>query len=205
MWHSPKTSYGLTSPSSSENATPRSGDGNGCFGSVSMDFNAIRKDLAAHTTTTPFRGVFDRDALADRTQDAIRQVMRSADGIGPKDRQLLKDIGRGRYIGGVQRALEISRRCVDPSDATALPDAFRGFVVAVHPGFQVCEISADRAETESNGEFDLAVLEWRLSPSKANGERAIEAGRRQLMRTQQMCDAIERAVVGGVRFPRANG
>lgn len=166
-------------------------------------YNAIRNDLRGHTRIASPSGYVPKLALADRVADAMRQVSRSAVGLSAKEAQLVRDIrDRGRYISGICQALEISRRCADPCDATALPDAFRGFVVAVHPGFQVNERQADRAETESNGEFDLAVLEWRINPSRVNGERAIEAGRRQQLRTQQMVDAIERAVVNGVRFDR---
>lgn len=188
MWHKPKTSAGVQSPSSSENV--RGGV------SGSMAYDAIRAELAGHTRTRQVCGYTSRIALASRVADAMRQVERSAAGLTKKEAQLVRDIrDRGRYIGGVLQALEISRRCTDPTDATALPDAFRGFVIATHPGFLVNQIGADRAETEANGEFDLAVLEWKLSPSRANGERAIEAGRRQVVATQQMVDAIERAVV----------
>lgn len=202
MWRNPKSSLGEHSPTSSENVTRRSGiDGNGSFGSDPMSYHAIRDELASRTRTCVIQGYTPKLALADRVADAMRQVSRSAVGLSTRDAQLIRDIrDRGRYIGGVLRALEISRRCADPSDATALPDAFRGFIVAEHPGFSVNEIAADRAETAANGEFDLAVLEWKLSPTRATGERAIEAGRRQQLRTQQMVDAIERAVVQGVRF-----
>lgn len=170
-------------------------------GQVGHTYQSIRAELATRTRTAFPSGYTPKAALTVRVQDAMRQVERSATGLSKREAQLVRDIrDRGRYIGGVLQALEISRRCVDPSDATALPDALRGFVIAAHPGFQVCEVSADRAETAANGEFDLAVLEWKLSPSQANGERAVEAGRRQLMRTQQMVDAIERAVVNGVTF-----
>lgn len=193
MWHRPKRSYGLQSPSSSENATSRSGDGNGRLGSDGMSYNAIRSSVRSHTHKALPGGHAPRQVLADRFADAMRQVERSAVGLTPKEAQLIRDFRKGRYIGGVLQALEISRRCVDPSDATALPDTMRGFIIAEHPRFSVSCVEADRLETGANGEFDLAVLEWRLHPSRANKERAIEAGRRQEMATRQMIDALERS------------
>lgn len=166
-------------------------------------YESIRAELAEHTRTTPARGYAARAPLATRVDDAMRQVERSVPNLNKKEVQLIRDIRKGRYIGGVLQALEISRRCWDPTDATALPDTFRGYVIAEHPRFQVCQVEAFRHETDANGEFDLAQYEWMLNPSRVNGERAIEAGRRQLLRTQQAIDAIERAVVGGVRFGRS--
>ena len=154
--------------------------------------NPIRKQIEGRTTALPLR-VVGRDALGAMVRDSVRQVMGRAHGLTPKESQLLKDIGRGRYIGGVLNALEISQqKCHDVGTATALPEAFRGWVVGGHPGYEVCLFDSFVAEQQSNGSFDLAQLAYMKNPTRANKERAIEAGNRQMAETRRALDALHK-------------
>lgn len=191
MWRNPKTSLGLQSPSSSENATARSGaDGNGGFGVASMTFDTIRNELAPHTTAHGVRGV-PIDPL-DAVRDAVRTMQRSLPTLSRRDQQLLKDVKKGRYVGGVLRVLEIARECEDPADATALPEAWRGFVVAAHPGMEASVYDSFRLEQGSNGATDLAQVEFLIAPTEANRQRALEFLNQQMVRTRKAIDALHR-------------
>lgn len=157
----------------------------------SMTYEAIRSGLVPRTTPVARSVVSHRDQLADVVRDSIRQVTRSATGLSAKEAQLLKDIARGRYIGGVLHALEISQqRCEDVADATAIPEAFRGWVLGGHPRYAVCVFDSFVAEQESNGEFDVAQMRYMRDPTPANRDRAIEAGNRQLVETRRALDAL---------------
>lgn len=132
-----------------------------------------------------------RDALTKLVNDAVRQVQRSAIALSPTESQLLRDLKRGRYIGGVLDALEISQqKCRDVSDATALPEAFYGYVLGGHPFYTVSLFESFVAEQQANGSFDLAQMRYMKNPTPANRDAAVEAGRRQLVETRRALDAL---------------
>lgn len=158
-----------------------------------MKSNAIRTDTRSRTTAIGGSGVSGRDMLALMVHDSVRRIQANATGLTPREQQLFKDLKKGRYIGGVLNALEISQqKCQDVSDATALPEAFRGWVIGGHPGYEVCVFDSFLTEQHANGTFDLAQFEYLKSPTKANRDRAIEAGTRQLVETRRSLDALHK-------------
>lgn len=153
--------------------------------------HTIQNVPGARTPAIGGSGVFGRDALALMVRDSVRQIRDTAIGLTPTEQQLLKDLCKGRYIGGVLNALELSQqKCTDITGATALPEAFRGWVVGGHPGYEVCLFDSFLTEQHANGTFDLTQFEYLKNPTKANRDRAIEAGNRQLVETRRALDAL---------------
>lgn len=151
----------------------------------------IRYEVGARTTALPI-GVVARDSLFDGIDDSLRQMTRTAVGLTAKEVQLVKDVRRGRYITGVLKTLEIGHKCEDVADATAFPEALRGWVVRHHPRLATCWQSAFRAETDANGVANLAQFEFEVDPTESNRQRAIEALNRQLVETHRALNALHR-------------
>lgn len=156
-----------------------------------MNANAIRVQRD-RPTTNPAASVVAKDSLLDAVDDSLRQMMRTAVGLTAKEVQLVKDVRRGRYIGGVFKTLEIGRKCEDVADSTAFPEALRGWAVRHHPRLNTCWQSAFRAETDANGTANLAQFEFEMDPTEANRQRAIEALNRQLVETNRALIALHR-------------
>jgi hypothetical protein len=131
-----------------------------------------------------------RDELHLLTADAVRVMRESVDRLHPRDQQFLKDVGRGRYIGGMLRLTEIARRCADPCATGFLFEQWRGFAIRGHPALTMTVGAAFRDETIANGSSDLAQLDYALMPTRSNRDRAIEALQRQLVMTRAALDAL---------------
>jgi hypothetical protein len=153
--------------------------------------DATALPFRSHTTPLPLAGV-RRDALVDAVADAVRQMQRTAVGLTVKEAQLLKDVGRGRYVGGVLKALEIGQKCEDMADATAFPEALRGWQVRHHQASCCTVIDAFRGETDANGIANMAQFEFEIAPTEANRQRALEALRRQREETDRAIIALHK-------------
>jgi hypothetical protein len=163
----------------------------------SLQFKARARRFPTHALTTPSEGVWSFQTLKEMVGDSVRQVRRSARGLTPRDRDLLKSFKDGQYLTGVMRFMEIGQKCEDVADATAFPEAIRGFTVKYHPRAHVCIGEAFRNETDANGIANLAQHDYWLDPSEANRQRAIEALNRQLAETYRALNALHRPAAKG--------
>lgn len=154
--------------------------------------NAIRQELAPHSTALPRPVLSSRLTLLDLVAGAVQRTRHSADGLTAKDHSHLSKLSDGFYLSGVLRFMEITQKCTDVADAAAFPEALRGFTVMHHPRAHVCVGEAFRAESFANGEFDAAQIAYAADPTEANREWAIEAGTRQLMETHRSLVALHR-------------
>lgn len=145
------------------------------------------------TPVQPASWVSTRHQLVLVVADAIRQMRAGADGLTAKEHDRLKQFSNGQYLSGVLSLVEIGQKCADLSAATAFPEALRGFQVQHHPVAKPTVMDAFRGETDANGEFDLAQLEYAAQPTDANRRRAIEAGNRQLAETYRALNALHAA------------
>lgn len=190
MWRNPKTSCGLQSPSSSENATSRLGDGNGDFGSGSMSYQTIRQDLRPHTGMLALSPVQIADDFQRATRDGIRQLRDRSDGLTKKEAWALDDLNRDRGLAMVRHALSIARyRATCPAAATGLLENWRGFVLAGH-AVNCPVIEAFRWETDAQGDFDLAQLNYANNPTEVNRQIAIEKGSKHMAEIRRALDAL---------------
>lgn len=159
----------------------------------SIASKAIAFRSGAPTPTTPVPEVWARHLLAIRTHDAVRQMRRTLTGATTRDNTLLKQFARGDYLTGVYRLLEVGLKCDDPADATAFPEALRGFAVEHHPKAHVDVLDAFGAETHANGLANDAQHDFWKDPTPANCDRAIEALNRQLVETHRSLMALHKA------------
>lgn len=151
---------------------------------------AIRYATRRHTGALVFPPVRIADDFEQATKDGLRQLRDHAGGLTKKEAWALDDLNRHRGLKMVQQALTIARyRATCPAGATAILENWRGFVLAGHtPGCPV--LDAFRYETDANGDFDLAQINYAAEPTEANRARAIEAGNRQLAETRRALDAL---------------
>jgi hypothetical protein len=151
--------------------------------------DATALPFRSHTSTSRVSLVQTADEFEALFRDGIRQMRRS---VLPLDRpqvRLLDDVTRGRGIGMLGKVLEIARyQCADPTDATAVPEVCRGFVLAGHRA-NTTVFAAGQLETDANCDFDHAQLAYEHEPTRANYERLIEAGNRQINETRRVMDA----------------
>lgn len=155
--------------------------------------NGVPFRSVAHTPAKPVSEVWAKAILAERTHDAVRQMRRTLSGATTKDQSLLKQFARGDYLTGVYRLLEVGLKCDDPTDATAFPEALRGFAIEHHPKAHVDVIEAFGAETHANGIANDAQHDFWTDPTDANLDRAVEALNRQLVETHRSLMALHRA------------
>lgn len=144
------------------------------------------------TSAAPSRLVARSSDLRVIAADAVRVVRISAHGLSERERQLLDDLGRGRYLTGVFKFVEIAKRCEDPLHAAWFAERLRGFVLADHPAISRDVDLAFRDETVANGDANLAQHDYRVAPTRANRERAIDALLRQDITTHAAIDALHR-------------
>lgn len=137
-------------------------------------------------------GVSARHTLQLATAESVRQVRRTANCLTGRDHNYLKAFMKGQYLTGVLRFMEIGLKCEDVTDATAFPEALRGFTVQHHPRAHICVAEAFRAESYANGEFDAAQIAFAADPTEANRQRAVEMGNRQLVETMRALNALHR-------------
>lgn len=161
--------------------------------SSSMASNGIGGATGTRTPAKALPEVWARHLLAARTQDAVRQMRRTLSGATTRDNSLLKQFARGDYLTGVYRLLEVGLKCEDVTDATAFPEALRGFAIEHHPRAHVDLLDAFGAETHANGMANNAQHDFWKEPTPANCERAIEALNRQLVETHRSLMALHRA------------
>lgn len=147
---------------------------------------------SAHIPAKRPAEVWGKHVLEQMVHESVRQVRRSAVGLSTKDHDLLKAFARGQYLTGVMRFLEIGQKCEDVTDATAFPEALRGFQVQFHPRAQVDLLDAFGAETHANGIANDAQHAFWKEPTEANRHRAIEALNRQLVETHRSLMALHR-------------
>lgn len=158
-----------------------------------MNSQAITYQQRPHIPTAGSTGVWAKRALEVMVADSVRQVRRSARGLTTRDHDLLKAFVKGQYLTGVMRFMEIGQKCEDVTDATAFPEALRGFQVQFHPRAQVDVLDAFGAETHANGLANDAQHDFWKDPTEANRQRAIEALNRQLVETHRSLMALHRA------------
>jgi hypothetical protein len=125
-----------------------------------------------------------------RFADACRQIRRSASHLSESDSRLLTDLAEGKGLVRIERVADISARCSDLADATALSDAFRGHALALRRVEPITVLEAIRIEAKADGAEDAAVVEYLANPCEANRQRAIEALRRAAETTLAVVDAL---------------
>lgn len=175
-----KSSHGFTSSEGSKSSSV-----------MHRDVTASRP--AVGIPTKPLPEVWARHLLTARTQDAVRQMRRTLNGATTRDNSLLKQFARGDYLTGVYRLLEVGLKCDDPTDATAFPEALRGFAIEHHPKAHTDWVEAFGAETHANGLANDAQHDFWKEPTPTNLDRAIEALNRQLVETHRSLMALHRA------------
>lgn len=144
----------------------------------------------AYQTQAPLHGT---DDFERSMKDAIRQIRRSAVDLTQGERNLLDDIGRGRYLKGLRKVAEIARtKCIVAADATALAECVRGFILQGHVAV-VSPFDALRQETQANHWGNAAEFEWVVSPTRASKEQVVEALRAQEIASRGVIDSLHRA------------
>jgi hypothetical protein len=131
--------------------------------------------------------------FASRIADACRQIRRSAPPLSKPDSKLLNEFQEGRGLVRIARLADIASTCGDPADATVLGDVFRGHSLARRATMAFPTIiEAMRLEAPADGAEDAAVVEYLANPCEPNRQRAIEALRRVVERSQDLIDALHR-------------
>lgn len=133
-----------------------------------------------------------RLGFASRFADACRQIRRSAPRLTRVESKLLNEFQEGRGLVRIARLADIASTCTDPSDATALGDVFRGHSLARRTVVDLTILEAMRLEAPADGAEDAAVVEYLANPCESNRQRAIEALRRVVERSQDLIDALHR-------------
>jgi hypothetical protein len=130
--------------------------------------------------------------LLNVVAESVRAIRRSVPDLSGREHDLLYDFTQGKYLTGFLRLTEISRRCQDPHDASALPEGLRGFTLQDHPALTLDVLSAFDRETGINCEADLAQWAYMRQPTRTNKQRCVEALTRQLNVTRAAIDALHR-------------
>lgn len=125
--------------------------------------------------------------------NAMRAVRRSAVGLTPKESQLLADVSRGRGFRVISEVADIARyRCADPTDATAIAEGLRGYILRDHPGLVLSWFDVLRYEGATNTMADEALVEHVLSPSGATRDRMVETHVAQAIASRAVADLIHK-------------
>lgn len=151
-----------------------------------MTATAIHHDRAVFPAS-------ERQCFDTRVANAIRVIRRDSNDLTPRESQLLTDAARGR-LRAFKLMAEIAdiarQRCADPSSATALAEAIRGYILTDHPGLVLPWFDTLRREGATNTMADDALIEHILSPSHASRERVVETHVAQAIASRQVADLI---------------
>lgn len=130
-------------------------------------------------------------------RESCRLMLRSAAGLTAQQQQLAYDVQRGRYARSLRvffSLLEIGRHCAEPSDAVALPEVCRGYIVAAHPRLVSVGVrEAFEQESRANQRCDDAQRAYLWDRSAGAADAVIEATTAQELASRAMADALHSA------------
>lgn len=149
-----------------------------------------------HTTFTPTRRAPSPTDLPTVMADACRRVARSAVGLTPDERQLLRDFTRAargdvRYpLIALQRVLQIAAKCGASEDRHAVDEAVRGYVLAHTQARPVSLADTFLHEERSNHVANVWQQRYLYERSDAARDGLIEGMAAQESASRVVLDAV---------------